>query len=660
MKFNLYSQTFFTVFSKLLFVFLFLKCAVIVNGQSPPTGFTHTGTPGTIIGTSPANLSASGSITLEAWIKLPTTVNQTPWTNIIHLGYADNERTVAIWYNQFGFLHCRMGSVMDWNAGCDVYSIPINTWFFFQMVGTATNRSVYINGVLAASVPSAPILTPSTGTPLYASDPWWPGGAILSEVRLWNIARSNIQGLSSMNCQMPPQANLVMYYGGPVITPSVSIAVTGGANPTCSGTGVTFTASATNPGSSPAYQWKKDGINVGTGTTYTDAGNTGGNITCTLTGGITCSTPVTVSSSGINLTINTPIAPVVSSQVNYCLGASAVALSATGTGLKWYSTALGGIGSTTAPTPSTANVGTVNYFVSQSISGCEGSREQISVVVNALPVVSFTGLAVTNCTNDATVTLTGTPTGGTFSGPGISGNTFDPALAGSGTHNITYSYIDVNGCSNSSAQTVTVTVCAPAFTTLNLTAFLEGLYSGINTMRANIYDLGISTNSSETDSITVSLWAPISLANPNPDYTINAVVHTDGTSTMQFPAAVTGNEFYIAVKHRNHMETWSKLPVTFTSITEYDFSNALTQAYDDGVNQPMASVAGGKFAFYGGDVNLDGTVDGSDANDIEIGANNFDYGYNAADANGDGETGGQDANIVEINANLFLFYARPY
>ena len=660
MKFQQCRKTAFTQTRGVFFFLLLILSASNIFGQSPPTGFTHTGTPGTIIGNSPANLGASGSITFEAWIKLPTTVNQTPWTNIIHLGYTDNERPLAIWYNSAGFLHCRMGSVVDFNAGCDAFGIPVNSWFFFQMVGTATNRSVYLNGVLAASVPSAPILTPSTGTPLFASDPWYPGGAILSEVRLWNIARSNIQGLSSMNCQMPPQANLVMYYGGPVITPSVSIAVTGGANPTCSGTGVTFTASATNPGSSQAYQWKKDGINVGTGTTYTDPGNSGGNITCTLTGGITCSTPVTVSSAGINLIVNTPAAPSVSSPVNYCQGATAAALSATGTNLKWYTNDSGGLGNITAPTPSTASIGSLNYFVSQTIGGCEGSRAQISVVVNALPVVDFTGLALSYCTNDAAVTLTGTPSGGTFSGQGISGNTFDPATAGSGTHNISYSYLDVNGCSNSSSQSVNVTTCAPSFITLNLTAFLEGLYSGNNSMHPVIYDLGMSTISSETDTVTVNLWSTVSLSNPQPDYSVKTVIHTDGTASMQFPAAVTGNEFYIAVKHRNHMETWSKLPVMFSSSTSYDFSNTLAQAYDDGVNPPMAAVAGGKFAFYGADVNQDGTVDASDMADVDNDNALFAFGYNDTDASGDGVTDASDISVVDNNQALFLYYARPY
>ncbi|MFZ9028937.1 MAG: MopE-related protein [Crocinitomicaceae bacterium] len=56
-----------------------------------------------------------------------------------------------------------------------------------------------------------------------------------------------------------------------------------------------------------------------------------------------------------------------------------------------------------------------------------------------LPDPTFTGLSSTYCENDGAVTLTvtGTP-GGVFSGPGVTGNTFDPAAAGPGTHTIQY------------------------------------------------------------------------------------------------------------------------------------------------------------------------------------------------------------------------------
>ena len=108
------------------------------------------------------------------------------------------------------------------------------------------------------------------------------------------------------------------------------------------------------------------------------------------------------------------------------------------------------------------------------------------------------------------------------------------------------------------------------------------------------------------------------------------------------------------------METWSKLPVTFTGTTFYDFSDDLQKAYDDGVNPPMAAVAGGKFAFYGGDVNQDGTVDASDMADVDNDNAVFAFGYNVTDASGDGATDASDISIIDNNQALFLFFARPY
>jgi hypothetical protein len=72
-------------------------------------------------------------------------------------------------------------------------------------------------------------------------------------------------------------------------------------------------------------------------------------------------------------------------------------------------------------------------------------------------VVSLSGLNTQYHANDADVTLTGTPAGGTFSGTGVSNNTFSPATAGvGGPYTITYSYTDNNGCSASTTSQVTV------------------------------------------------------------------------------------------------------------------------------------------------------------------------------------------------------------
>ncbi len=107
--------------------------------------------------------------------------------------------------------------------------------------------------------------------------------------------------------------------------------------------------------------------------------------------------------------------------------------------------------------PATAGVGThwITYSVTNA-SGCSDTAMQ-SITVNALPVVSFTGLPTSLCQGAAAVMLTGSPAGGSFSGTGIiNSNEFDATTAGLGIHLITYSYTDGNSCSNTSSQTVTV------------------------------------------------------------------------------------------------------------------------------------------------------------------------------------------------------------
>lgn len=89
---------------------------------------------------------------------------------------------------------------------------------------------------------------------------------------------------------------------------------------------------------------------------------------------------------------------------------------------------------------------------------CGGPRATAVATVTAAPSVSFTGLNATHWTNDAPVTLVGSPAGGSFSGPGVSGNTFSPALAGAGgPYTVTYTYTDAGtGCTGSYSMDVTV------------------------------------------------------------------------------------------------------------------------------------------------------------------------------------------------------------
>ncbi|WP_443667533.1 Ig-like domain-containing protein, partial [Flavobacterium terrisoli] len=120
-------------------------------------------------------------------------------------------------------------------------------------------------------------------------------------------------------------------------------------------------------------------------------------------------------------------APTVVSPVTYCQNATVSPLTATpsaGGTLNWYGTnATGGTASATAPTPSTASLGTTTYYVSQTVGGCESPRA--AIVVN---VVVATGVLTPDC---------GIPTLG-FPLPAIH---FDwNNIAGSGITMMAYTY----------------------------------------------------------------------------------------------------------------------------------------------------------------------------------------------------------------------------
>jgi hypothetical protein len=92
-----------------------------------------------------------------------------------------------------------------------------------------------------------------------------------------------------------------------------------------------------------------------------------------------------------------------------------------------------------------------SYFRRRVIAGpCTYSYSNvITVTINPLPAVSFTGLPSKVCSDMGPITLTGFPAGGTFSGQGMTGNIFNPAAAGPGAYTITYTYTNGNLCRNS-------------------------------------------------------------------------------------------------------------------------------------------------------------------------------------------------------------------
>lgn len=111
----------------------------------------------------------------------------------------------------------------------------------------------------------------------------------------------------------------------------------------------------------------------------------------------------------VNVTAS-PSAPTVTSPVNYCVGATASALTATGTSLLWYTSSTGGVGSSTAPTPTTTSAGSTTYYVSQTSGTCESPRASIAVNVNALPSAPIVTTPIVYCQGVTALPLTATAT----------------------------------------------------------------------------------------------------------------------------------------------------------------------------------------------------------------------------------------------------------
>jgi hypothetical protein len=155
------------------------------------------------------------------------------------------------------------------------------------------------------------------------------------------------------------------------------------------------------------------------------------------------------------ITVNVNAAPAVVANATataVCAGSPVVL---TGSGAVSY-TWTGSVTDNVSFVPTSTNTYTVT---GTDANGCTNTDE-ITVTVNPLPNVTLAIPTSTMCVDDADLTLTGgSPAGGTWNGPGISGSTFDPMTAGAGTQTITYFFTDANGCDGSATDVITVSLC---------------------------------------------------------------------------------------------------------------------------------------------------------------------------------------------------------
>lgn len=206
----------------------------------------------------------------------------------------------------------------------------------------------------------------------------------------------------------------------------------------CTGDQTTITATGGN-----TYNWD-NGLGAGAAHNVSPSATTTYEVTGTDLNGCENTDQITV-------TVNT--IPTINAGVDQevCEGES-VTLAATASGgtITWDNGVTDGV--------SFNAMATTTYTATTDDNGCTAT-DNVIVTVNPLPIVTM-GADETTCINYDPIQLAGSPSGGTFSGPGVTGSEFNPANAGTGVHTVTYTYQDANGCENSAVQVITVDGCA--------------------------------------------------------------------------------------------------------------------------------------------------------------------------------------------------------
>jgi len=112
--------------------------------------------------------------------------------------------------------------------------------------------------------------------------------------------------------------------GPPPVACTPSVAINASATSICQGQSVVFTATPTNGGTAPSYQWKVNGNNVGTNSpsyTSTTLAN-GSSVTCVMTSNASCASPLTATSNAVVMNVSAPVVPAFTQVAPICSGGS--------------------------------------------------------------------------------------------------------------------------------------------------------------------------------------------------------------------------------------------------------------------------------------------------------------------------------------------------
>ena len=187
------------------------------------------------------------------------------------------------------------------------------------------------------------------------------------------------------------------------------------------------------------------------------------------------------------------------------------------------------------------------------------------------------------------------------------------------------------------------TMCGSSAYIMNITAFIEGFYDS-------------------TLNVMVSDTARAYLRNSTFPYAIvdssKSKLDASGSATFNFPNAVNGTSYYLVIKQRNSIETWSNSGNSFSSnFLAYNFSNAITKAY--GNNLKLIDSSPTRYGIFSGDPNQDGFVNLADLIKVFNDGTIFLTGYVPSDINGNNVVNLIDLLITQNNSSGFVTVVKP-
>ncbi|MGL2964919.1 beta strand repeat-containing protein [Flavobacterium sp. RSB2_4_14] len=449
---------------------------------------------------------------------------------------------------------------------------------------------------------------------------------------------------------------------------------------------------------------------------------------------VTCvSGPVTVASTGVQITISNSAAIGTTTAGITCTPSTPVTVSATATTgtLAWYAAATGGSPLALTPTYTSSPATTTTYYVAAETTTTYTSGRTLSGTASAGN--NFTGIVLNVSKNVRLNSVKLHPrqvAGGDGAGapitiklfkdgvqvPGTDAVTFTPATntstisaAISNVVNLNYDIPAGNGykllvtsglnANNLLARVATGSIVTPVGTgsvsvtlgasnfdatsnqeynnffdlnisdlcatprvpvvanvggcpQVDLKLFIEGYYAGGGLMTPVKANQGVGVSTTLVDDVTVELrsaTAPYALV-----ATSTAALQTNGNASATMKALP--GSYYIAVKHRNALETWSATTQTVGAVPlSYDFTTAANKAFGDNMKD-----LGGVFGFYSGDINQDGFIEGGDFPFLFNDSDNFFEGFQTTDLNGDGFVEGADFPYLFNNSDNFIESLRPF